>query len=290
MKKITKAVIPAAGLGTRMLPQAKGVPKEMLPIVDKPSVQYLVEEAAKAGITDVLIITNRDKDCMEDYFDYSPEYEKKLSDSGKTEMLGEIRRAADLANVYFLRQKETRGLGHAVARTRSFVGDEPFLVLYGDDVIDAPVSTSLEMIRLFEEFGKPVAGVQNVSREAIKRYCTLDASPVRERVWSVKDMIEKPREDQIMTTLAILGRVVLTPEIFDILDAIPPGAGGEIQLTDAMAILARRSGMMAYEFPGVRHDMGSKLGFLIANVSLGVKHPELGEDFKKWLKDFANDL
>ena len=174
MKKITKAVIPAAGLGTRMLPQAKGVPKEMLPIVDKPSVQYLVEEAAQAGITDVLIITNRDKDCMEDYFDYSPEYEKKLSDSGKTEMLGEIRRAADLANVYFLRQKETRGLGHAVARTRSFVGDEPFLVLYGDDVIDAPFSIGKQkfqsVIRFRCHFRNPkdrLFAVENVILQVI---------------------------------------------------------------------------------------------------------------------------
>ena len=290
MKKITKAVIPAAGLGTRMLPQSKSVPKEMLPIVDKPSIQYLVEEAVAAGIKDILVITNRDKDCIEDYFDYSPEYEKKLADSGKTAELETLRSIADLANIYFLRQKTTRGLGHAVGRTRSFVGDEPFLVLYGDDVIDAEVSTSLEMVRLFEEFGRPVVGVQNVSREAIRRYCTLDASPIRERVWSVKDMIEKPREDQIMTTLAILGRVILTPDVFDIIDALPAGAGGEIQLTDAMAIMARREPITAFEFPGTRHDMGSKLGFLKANVSLGVKDPAFGAEFAEWLRSFASKL
>ncbi len=290
MKTIRKAIIPAAGLGTRMLPQAKGVCKEMLPIVDKPSIQYLVEEAVASGITDILIITNRDKECIEDYFDYSPEYEKKLSDGGKTEQLREIRAIADLANVYFLRQKETKGLGHAVARTRSFVGDEPFLVLYGDDVIDAPTPTSLELIRLYEEFHLPVVGVQNVSREAIRRYCTMDAAPIREKVWRVKNMIEKPAEDQIMTTLAILGRVVLTPEIFDILEDLPAGAGGEIQLTDAMAQMARRDTVIAYEFDGVRHDMGSKLGFLQANVSMGVKSPALGKEFRQWLKEFAKTL
>ncbi|MBQ9544726.1 MAG: UTP--glucose-1-phosphate uridylyltransferase [Clostridia bacterium] len=290
MKKITKAVIPAAGLGTRMLPQSKSVPKEMLPIVDKPSIQYLVEEAVAAGAEDILVITNRDKDCIEDYFDYSPEYEKKLSDSGKTKELENIRAIADMANIYFLRQKTTRGLGHAVGRTRSFVGNEPFMVLYGDDVIDAEVSTSLEMAKLYEEFGRPVVGVQNVSREAIRRYCTLDAKPIRDRVWSVCDMIEKPREDQIMTTLSILGRVILTPDVFDILETIPAGAGGEIQLTDAMAIMARKEPITAYEFPGTRHDMGSKIGFLKANVSLGVKNPDFGDEFKTWLKDFAAKL
>ncbi len=290
MKKITKAVIPAAGLGTRMLPQAKGVCKEMLPIVDKPSIQYLVEEAVASGITDILIITNRDKDCIEDYFDYSPEYEKKLLDGGKTQQYDEIRRIADLANIFFLRQKETRGLGHAVARTRSFVGDEPFLVMYGDDVIDAPVPTSSEMMRLYEEFGLPVVGVQNVSREDIKRYCTMDAAPIRDKVWRVKNMIEKPTEEQIMTTLAILGRVVLTPRVFDILDTLSPGAGGEIQLTDAMAQMAREETVIAYEFDGVRHDMGSKLGFLKANVCLGVKSPAVGKEFISWLKEFAKTL
>ena len=290
MKPIRKAVIPAAGLGTRMLPQAKGVCKEMLPIVDKPSIQYLVEEAVASGITDILIITNRDKECIEDYFDYSPEYEKKLSDSGKIEQLDQIRAIADLANIYFLRQKETKGLGHAVARTRSFVGDEPFLVLYGDDVIDAEVPTSKELIRLYEEFSLPVVGVQNVSREDIKRYCTMDAAPIRDKVWRVKNMIEKPTEEQIITTLAILGRVVLTPRVFEILEDLPAGAGGEIQLTDAMAQMARESSVIAYEFGGTRHDMGSKLGFLKANVSLGVKSPALGKEFREWLKDFAAKL
>ena len=290
MKKITKAVIPAAGLGTRMLPQAKAVCKEMLPIVDKPSIQYLIEEAVAAGITDILVITNRDKESIEDYFDYSPEYEKKLLDSGKEKMASQLKSIADLANVYFLRQKETRGLGHAVARTKSFVGDEPFLVLYGDDVIDAPTSTSLEMIKLFEKYSLPVVGVQNVSREDVKRYCTLDAKEIGERIYKVTDMIEKPREDQIITTLSILGRVILTPDVFDILENLAPGAGGEIQLTDAMAIMARKNSMIAYEFEGTRHDMGSKLGFLKANVSLAVKSEELGEEFSQWLKEFVKTL
>lgn len=290
MKKITKAVIPAAGLGTRMLPQAKSVPKEMLPIVDKPSIQYLVEEAVEAGITDILVITNRDKDCIEDYFDYSPEYDKKLADSGKTEQAAQLKRIADMANIFFLRQKETKGLGHAVLRTKSFVGDEPFLVLYGDDVIDAPVSTSKEMIEIFDKYALPVVGVQNVSREDVKRYCTLDAKPVEDKLWRVCNMIEKPTEEQIITTLSILGRVILTPEVFEVLENTLPGAGGEIQLTDAMAVMARDKGMIAYEFPGVRHDMGSKLGFLKANVCLGVKSPELGKEFCLWLKEFVKTL
>ncbi|MEA4831812.1 MAG: UTP--glucose-1-phosphate uridylyltransferase GalU [Oscillospiraceae bacterium] len=288
--KITKAVIPAAGLGTRMLPAAKAVPKEMMPIVDEPAIQYLVEEAVKSGITDILIITNRDKDAIEDYFDYSPEYETRLTASGKTEMLERIRRVANLANIQFVRQKQAKGLGHAVRCAKSFVGNEPFAVMYGDDIIDAAKPTVGEMIKLYEKYELPVLGVQTVSREQIKKYCTLDAAKLADRVYKVKDMIEKPTEEQIITQLAILGRVLLTPDIFDIIDHTLPGAGGEIQLTDAMAEIARARGMIAYEFDGVRHDMGSKLGFLIANVSMGVKNPEIGSDFKKWLKEFASEL
>lgn len=288
--KITKAVIPAAGLGTRMLPAAKAVPKEMMPIVDEPAIQYLVEEAVASGITDILIITNRDKDAIEDYFDYSPEYETRLTASGKTAMLERIRRVANLANIQFVRQKQARGLGHAVRCAKSFVGNEPFAVMYGDDIIDAEKPTTGEMIKLYEKYSLPVLGVQTVSREQIKKYCTLDAEKLSDRVYSVRDMIEKPTEEQIITQLAILGRVILTPDIFDILDNTAPGAGGEIQLTDAMAEIARSRGMIAYEFDGTRHDMGSKLGFLIANVSMGVKNAEIGDDFKTWLKVFASKL
>lgn len=288
--KVTKAIIPAAGLGTRMLPISKGVPKEMLPVVDKPVMQYLVEEAVNSGITDILIITNRGKEAIENYFDFCPDYESSLEKKGKLKELKQIRDIATLCNISFLRQKEAKGLGHAVSCARSFIGNDPFMVLYGDDMIDAEVPTSKQMIELYEKYGKPVLGVQTVTREQIKKYSSLDAEKIDDRVYKVKDMIEKPDDEHIITLLSILGRVLLTPDIFDILEETKPGAGNEIQLTDAMAEYARRYGMIAYEFPGVRHDMGSKLGFLKANVMLALKDSELGEDFKVWLKDYTKSL
>jgi len=288
--KVRKAVIPAAGLGTRMLPAAKAVPKEMMPIVDMPAIQYLVEEAVASGIEEILIITNRGKEAIENYFDFSPEYEARLEASGKTAVLENLHRIANLANITFIRQKEAKGLGHAVYKAKSFVGDEPFVVLYGDDIIESDVPTSKKMIELYEKYSLPVVGVQEVSREQIKKYCTMDAKKIDDKVYAVKNMIEKPREDQIITQLAILGRVLLTPDIFDILEKTAPGAGGEIQLTDAMAQIARTKGVIAYEFDGMRHDMGSKLGFLIANCCLGIKNKEVGDDFRAWLKDFAAKL
>ncbi len=290
MKKITKAVIPAAGLGTRMFPAAKAVPKEVMPVVDKPVIQYLVEEAVASGITDILIITNRGKEAIEDYFDYSVEYEKKLTDSGKTEVLEQIRAVANLANIHFVRQKEAKGLGHAVNCARSFVGNEPFAVLYGDDMIDSEYPVTKKLIEIYEKYNKLVLGVQEVAPEWVCKYCTLDAAKIADRTYTVKNMIEKPKPEEIITCLSILGRVVLPPEIFDILETLAPGAGGEIQLTDAMAKLARESGVMAYDYEGVRHDMGSKIGFLKANVMLGIKHEEVGAEFKEWLKDFASKL
>lgn len=290
MKKITKAVIPAAGLGTRMLPAAAGVPKEIMPIVDKPSIQYLVEEAVAAGITDILIITNRGKEAIENYFDYSVEYENKLNSSGKLDMLAKQRTVADLANIYFIRQKEPKGLGHAVLRAKSFVGDEPFMVLYGDDVIDAQVSTTKRMVDIYEKYGMSVVGVQKVTDEQIVKYCSLKVDKCEDRIYKVSDMIEKPPIEKKFSNLSILGRALLTPDIFEILEHTAPGAGNEIQLTDAMAAQARMGKVMAYEYDGVRHDMGSKLGFLMANVMMGVKNEELGEDFKAFLKDFTKNL
>ncbi|MBE6688688.1 MAG: UTP--glucose-1-phosphate uridylyltransferase GalU [Ruminococcaceae bacterium] len=290
MKKITKAVIPAAGLGTRMLPAAAGVPKEIMPIVDKPSIQYLVEEAVAAGITDILIITNRGKEAIENYFDYSVEYESKLKSSGKLEMLEKQRTVADLANIYFIRQKEPKGLGHAVLRAKSFVGDEPFMVLYGDDVIDAPVSTTKKMVDIYDKYGMSVVGVQSVTDEQIVKYCSLKVDKCEDRIYKVSDMIEKPPIEKKFSNLSILGRALLTPDIFEILENTAPGAGNELQLTDAMATQARNGRVMAYEFEGFRHDMGSKLGFLMANVMLGVKNDELGEDFKAFLKEFTKTL
>ena len=291
MKKITKAVIPAAGLGTRVLPATNAMPKEMLPIVDKPAIQYIVEEAVRAGITDILIISNRGKDLIEDHFDRMPELEQKLSESpGKSEQLEEIIGISRLANIYFLRQKETLGLGHAVNRARSFIGDEPFAVLYGDDVIIGEDPACGQLIRAYEEFGKGVLGVKKVAPEDISKYSSLQVEPIRDNLFNCTDMVEKPTPDKVLSLYSILGRCILPPEIFDILDHTQPGAGGEIQLTDAMRELAQRDGMTAVEFTGKRYDMGNKLGILQASVEVGLQHPVIGEDFKTYLKEFVKTL
>lgn len=292
IKSISKAIIPAAGLGTRMLPISHAVPKEMLPIVDVPAVYYLVEEAVKSGITDILIITNRDKDAMEDFFDLSIEYGDALAAKGKTEELERLREIANMANVYFLRQKETKGLGHAVGRARKFVGDEPFVVLYGDDIIFSETPVCRQLIDVYEAYGKPVVGVKPVPAEQVQKYCSLkvDLVPGREDLFTCTDMIEKPKPGEEFSNLSILGRVLLTPDVFDVIDALTPGAGGEYQLTDAMATLARRDGVYALEFEGMRYDLGSKLGFLKANVVRGLEHPETAEEFKTFLKEIVREM
>ena len=291
MKKITKAIIPAAGLGTRMLPISHAVPKEMLPIVDLPAVYYLVKEAAESGITDVLIITNRDKDAMEDFFDLSIEYEKALLAKGREEDVLALRRIADLANVYFLRQKETKGLGHAVGRARSFVGDEPFMVLYGDDIIFSKTPVCRQMMDVYEKTGKCVVGVKPVAPEWVSKYSSLKIEKTEDdRLFFCDDMIEKPKKGEEFSNYSILGRVLLTPDIFDTIDGLAPGAGGEYQLTDAIAKKARTEGILALDFEGERFDMGAKIGFLKANVVRGAEHPETGEEFKAFLKAFVKTL
>lgn len=289
-KKITKAVIPAAGLGTRMLPIAHAVPKEMLPIVDRPALDYLVAEAAAAGITDILIITGRGKGAIEDYFDYSPEYEWKLAESGKEALLELTREPARRANIYFLRQKETKGLGHAILCAEAFVAGEPFAVLYGDDVIISQTPCIAQLEQAWQTYGLGTAGVKTVSDELVMKYCTLDAKVRDDGTYLVRDMIEKPKREQIITNLSVLGRVILPTEIFDILREIPVGAGGELQLTDAMGVLSRTKGMTAVDFEGTRFDMGSKFGALTANISVGVNHPETGEALREWLKEFVKTL
>lgn len=293
-KKIKKAVIPAAGLGTRMLPIARAVPKEMLPIVDRPAISYLVEEAALSGIEDILIITSRGKETMEDYFDYSPEYEANLAAKGRMEDLTDLRRTAEAfgARVYFIRQKQARGLGHAVACARNFVGDEPFAVLYGDDIIFSEEPVVAQMIKSYERYGRAVCGVKPVPWELVMKYCSLKTHAIEdsEREFFVDDMIEKPRtREMAFSNYSILGRVLLTPDIFDILDQTPPGAGGEIQLTDAMAALSRTAGMTALDFEGRRFDLGSKLGFLTANVVRAADDPSLGADFMAFLREFMSE-
>ena len=292
MKKVRKAIIPAAGLGTRMLPISHAVPKEMLPIVDLPAVYYLVEEAAASGIEEILIITNRDKDAMEDFFDLSPEYIYALNAKGKEKEAKMLSDIANMANVYFLRQKETKGLGHAVGRARAFVGDEPFAVLYGDDIIFSKTPVCQQMIDAYEKHGRPVVGVKSVPWEDLKKYCSLKVEAIEGEtgLFTCTDMIEKPKSGEEFSNLSILGRVLLTPDIFDIIDAIPPGAGGEIQLTDAMAILARKSGVLALEYEGTRYDMGSKLGFLKANVIRGLEHGETKDEFRKFLLELVGEM
>lgn len=292
MKTITKAIIPAAGLGTRMLPIARSVPKEMLPIVDRPAISYLVEEAKLSGVTDILIITSRGKGAMEDYFDYSPEYEERLYSKGKADTVNTLREACEGINIYFIRQHEAKGLGHAVLCARDFVGNEPFYVLYGDDIVRSKTPVCSQLFSAYEKYGLAVAGVKSVPLDLIYKYCSLDAKLYdgAENEYFVRTMIEKPSPEQVYTNLAILGRVLLTPEIFDILDKTPIGAGNELQLTDAMKALAEAKGMTAVEFEGTRYDMGSKLGFITANIEYGIDHPELGDNFKEYLKGFAKGL
>ena len=292
MKKITKAIIPAAGLGTRMLPVSAAVCKEMLPIVDLPAICHLVEEAANCGITDILIITNRGKDIMEDFFDLSPEYESALIAKGKLDEIERLREIADMANIYFLRQKETRGLGHAVGRARSFVGDEPFLVLYGDDIIFSKKPVCGQLMEVYEKYGRPVVGVKPVTPSQLRKYSSLKVAPVEgeDRVTYCTDMIEKPLPGQEFSNLSILGRVLLTPEIFDIIDGLEPGAGGEYQLTDAIKKMAREEGVYALEFEGDRYDLGSKVGFLKANIVKGLEHPETAEEIREFIREIYAKL
>ena len=288
--KIRKAVIPAAGLGTRVLPATKAMPKEMLPIVDKPAIQYIVEEAVAAGIEDILIITGRNKEILEDHFDRNPELEAHLARSGKQKMLDECIEIANLANITYLRQKETKGLGHAISKARSFTGDEPFVVLYGDDVIMGQDPVAAQLIRAYETYGKACVGIKEVTREAIVKYSSLKVDPLRDNLYEVTDMIEKPAPGKEFSLFSILGRCLLTPEIYDILDKTAPGAGGEIQLTDAMAVLARRDGMVGVDFTGKRYDMGSKLGVMQAQVETALRHPEISPEFRAYLKEIAKDL
>ncbi len=288
--KIRKAVIPAAGLGTRVLPASKALPKEMLPIVDKPAIQYIVEEAVKAGITDILIITNRGKGVIEDHFDHSIELEAMLEKRGNTEMLSELRRTASLGNIYYIRQRVTRGLGDAVLRAREFIGDEPFAVLYGDDVIVGDTPAIGELCDAYEKYGKSVVGVKEVPDELLVKYSSLEVAPLEDKLFSISNMIEKPPIEKKFSNYSVLGRCVLDSEIFSILERIPLGAGGELQLTDAMRELAVRDGMVGVDFSGKRYDMGNKLGILKANIEVGLNHPEIGDHLRDYIKNLAEKL
>lgn len=290
MKKVRKAVIPAAGLGTRVLPASKAMPKEMLSIVDKPAIQYIVEEAVKSGIEDILIITSRGKTTVEDHFDRAPELEAVLKSRGKDKIYEDMIAISELANIAYIRQKEAKGLGHAILCAKTFVGDEPFAVLYGDDVIVSEYPACRQLCDAYEEYGLGVVGIKQVPEEAIVNYSSMEVKYLRDNLYKITDMVEKPAKDEILSLYSILGRCVLQPEIFDILEKTPVGSGGEYQLTDAMKKLAQVNGMIGVDFVGKRYDMGSKLGILQAIVEVGVKHKEVGEGFTEYLKDFVKNL
>jgi UTP--glucose-1-phosphate uridylyltransferase len=288
-KRIRKAVFPAAGLGTRFLPATKAQPKEMLVLVDKPIIQYVIEEAVASGITSIIIVTGRGKNAIEDHFDVSLELERLLEERGKTKMLDQVRAISSMINVCYVRQGEQLGLGHAVLMTRDLVGDEPFAVMLGDDIIDGAVPCMKQMVNVFESYGGPVVAVQKVQRAEIGAYGVIDAEPEGDtgRVFRVRDMVEKPKPEEAPSDLAIIGRYVLTPDIFEELERTPRDKGNEIQLTNGLRQLAERRTVYAYQFEGTRHDAGQKLGFLKATVEFALKREDLGGPFREYLKSLT---
>ena len=290
--RIKKAVIPAAGLGTRFLPATKAQPKEMLPIVDKPTIQYIVEEAINAGIESILIITGRGKRNIEDHFDKSYELESELKRKGNNSMLSMVEDISHLVNVFYVRQKEAMGLGHAIGCARDFVGNEPFAVLLGDDVVVSEQPAIGQLMEVYEKRGASVLGVQRVDKADVDKYGVIDpANDINGgRLHEVKDLVEKPSTDEAPSNLAILGRYIITPEIFEILAVQQPGKNGEIQLTDALKTLTNSQGMYAYEFEGKRYDVGDKLGFLKATVEFALNRDDLSERFGAYLKNVVKDL
>jgi UTP--glucose-1-phosphate uridylyltransferase len=287
--KVRKAVFPAAGLGTRFLPATKAQPKEMLPLVDKPIIQYGVEEALAAGCDQIIIITGRGKSAIEDHFDVSYELEKMLEERGKTELLAVVRQISDMIHVAYVRQKEALGLGHAVLMARELVGPEPFAVLLADDVIDAPVPCLKQMIDVFDETQSSVIATQVVEGPGISAYGVIDGRPVdgrfRGRLYDITNLVEKPKFADAPSKLAVIGRYVLTPTVFETLENTMLGAGGELQLTDGLRLLLQREKLYGYVFDGKRHDTGDKLGFLKATVEFALKRPDLGNGLREWLKE-----
>ena len=287
--KIIKAIIPAVGLGTRFLPSTKAQPKEMLPIVDKPTLQYIIEECVASGIEEILIITGRNKKSIEDHFDRSVELEMELEKSGKQEMLEMVREISDMVNIHFIRQKEPRGLGHAILCAKTFVGNEPFAVLLGDDVVYNDEKPCLkQLIDCYGEYKTSVLGVQTVDPNDVNKYGIVGGIHIEDRVYKVKNLVEKPSIEESPSNVAILGRYIITPRIFEILEETKPGQGGEIQLTDALLQLVKEEAMYAYDFEGRRYDVGDKLGFLQATVEYALRKPELREGFIEYLKGLSD--
>lgn len=287
--KVRKAIIPAAGLGTRFLPATKAQPKEMLPIVDKPTLQFIIEEAIESGIDEILIITGRNKSSIENHFDKSVELELELERSGKIELLEEVRKISDMANIHYIRQKEPKGLGHAIHCAKSFIGNEPFAVLLGDDIIYNPEKPCLkQMIEAHDEYKTSILGVQEVADEDVNKYGIVDGKHIEDRIYKVKGLVEKPSVEDAPSNIAILGRYIINPAIFEILEHTKPGKGGEIQLTDALKELAQREAMYAYVFEGRRYDVGDKLGFIEATIDFALNREDLREGVLEYLVKVVN--
>lgn len=290
MMNVRKAIIPAAGLGTRFLPATKAQPKEMLPIVDKPTIQYIIEEAVEAGIQDIIVVTGRNKRSIEDHFDRSIELELELEKSNKQEMLDMVREISEMANIHYIRQKEPRGLGHAILAAQHFIGDEPFAVLLGDDVVVSKQPCLGQMLDIFREYQTSILGVQTVEHEVVDKYGIIAGKQVDDRVYKVNDMVEKPSLEEAPSNVAVLGRYIITPEIFRFLETQDAGKGGEIQLTDALRRLAKEQAMYAYDFKGRRYDVGSKTGFIQANIEFALRREELREDMKEYLQRLHDNM
>ncbi|MDU7022950.1 MAG: UTP--glucose-1-phosphate uridylyltransferase GalU [Staphylococcus epidermidis] len=284
MKKIKKAIIPAAGLGTRFLPATKAMPKEMLPILDKPTIQYIVEEASKAGIEDIIIVTGKHKRAIEDHFDNQKELEMVLENKGKADLLEKVQYSTDLANIFYVRQKEQKGLGHAIHTAKQFIGNEPFAVLLGDDIVESDTPAIKQLMDVYEETGHSVIGVQEVPESDTHRYGVIDPSAKEGSRYEVRQFVEKPKQGTAPSNLAIMGRYVLTPEIFDYLETQQEGAGNEIQLTDAIERMNSKQQVYAYDFEGNRYDVGEKLGFVKTTIEYALKDPEMSQDLKAFIK------
>ncbi|AIQ71287.1 MULTISPECIES: UTP--glucose-1-phosphate uridylyltransferase GalU [Paenibacillus] len=286
--KIRKAIIPAAGLGTRFLPATKAMPKEMLPIVDKPTIQYIVEEAVASGIEDIIIVTGKGKRAIEDHFDNSFELEFNLAEKQKWELLESVRKSSEMADIHYIRQKEPRGLGHAIWCARKFIGNEPFAVLLGDDIVQADKPCLKQMIEIYDQYKSSIVGVQQVPWEEVSRYGLVDGTELAERVYKANRLVEKPKREEAPSNLAILGRYILTPRIFDMLEEQQVGVGGEIQLTDAISRLSEVERIIAYDFEGKRHDVGEKMGFIQTTIHYALQHEELKEGLLDYLKEVIN--
>lgn len=282
--KIRKAIIPAAGLGTRFLPATKAMPKEMLPIVDKPTIQYIIEEAVQAGIEDIIIVTGKGKRAIEDHFDYSFELEHTLYEKGKFELLEEVQKSSKLVDIHYIRQKEAKGLGHAIWCARKFIGDEPFAVLLGDDIVQSEKPCLKQLMEQYDRFNSSILGVQQVQASEVSRYGIIDANQIGSRFYNVNNLIEKPPIDDAPSNLAIMGRYILSPKIFNILENQHPGAGGEIQLTDAIATLNKIEAIYAYEFEGIRYDVGEKFGFIQSTIEMALQRSELRDQLLSYLE------